>query len=156
MKDILQLKILRTWIKILRIWIKVHANSFNKTLVNIMKRESTKVPWKLSLERNYDPHFKEHCTKIDDIWLVIIRFFFSRTNLVFIDILYSFSNSLFTFLPFDFWYSTYFWCSTAFVQCPYAFFIKSSKVFSLKMFLLFLNFHKTFFPVNGESNFWRW
>ena len=48
LKDILQLKVLRTWIKI-------HANSFIKTWVNIMKRESTKVPWKLSLEKKYDP-----------------------------------------------------------------------------------------------------
>ena len=52
------------------------------------------------------PHFKEHCLKIDDTWLVIICFFFSETSLVFIDILDSFSHSSSTFLPFDFWYST--------------------------------------------------
>ena len=46
LKSILELKILRTWIK-------VHANPFIKTLVNIMWRESTKVPWKLSLEKKY-------------------------------------------------------------------------------------------------------
>ena len=144
MKDILLLKILRTWIKI-------HANSFNKTWTKNPRRCLENYHWK----KNTNPHFKEHCTKTDDIWLVIIRFFFSQTNLVFIDILDSFSNSLFTFLPFDFWYSTYFRCSTEFIQCPYAFFIKTSKVLSLKMFLLYLNFHETFFPVNGESNFWR-
>ena len=57
-------------------------------------------------------HFKEHCTKID-ISPVVIHFFFSQTKLVFksnplfIDILDSFCHSLFTFLPFDFYfYST--------------------------------------------------
>ena len=149
MKDILQLKTLRAWIK-------VHANSLIKTLSHIIKRGSTKVLWKLSLEKKYDPALQTILHQNNDIWLVIIRFFFSQTNLVFIDILDSFSNSLFTFLPFDFWYSTYFRCSTEFIQCPYAFFIKTGKVLSLKMFLLYLNFHETFFPVNGESNFWRW
>ena len=48
LKDILQLNVL--WI-----WIKIHANSFIKTWVNTMKRESTNVPWKLSLEKKYDP-----------------------------------------------------------------------------------------------------
>ena len=57
--------------------------------------------------------FKEHCTKINDISLVVIRFFFSQTTLVsksnpvFVDILDSFHHSLYTFLPFDFYlYST--------------------------------------------------
>ena len=103
LKDTLKLKILWTWIKI-------RANYFIKTLVNIMKRKSTKVPWKLSLVKKINtPHFKEHCTKIDDISLVVIRFFFSQTNLVFksnpvfIDILDSFCHNLFTFLPLDFY-----------------------------------------------------
>ena len=68
LKDTLQLKILRTWIKI-------RANSFIKTLVNIMKRKSKKVPGKLSLVKNTNPHFNEHCTKINDISFVIIHFF---------------------------------------------------------------------------------
>ena len=57
--------------------------------------------------------FKEHCTKIDDISLVVIHFFFCQANLVsksnpvFIDILDSFRHSLYTFLLFDFYlYST--------------------------------------------------
>ena len=99
---------------------------------------------------------KEHFTKLNDIWLLIIRFFFSQTNLVFIDILDSFCHCLFIFLPFDFWYSTYFRCSAEFIQCPYVFFIKASKVLNLKMFLFCLNFHEKFFPANGENNFWRW
>ena len=48
LKDTLQLKILRTWIKI-------RANSFIKTLVNIMKRKSKKVPGKLSFVKKYEP-----------------------------------------------------------------------------------------------------
>ena len=93
------------WLKVLWTWIKIRANSFIKTLVNNMKRKPTKVPWTLSLtKKNVTPHFKEHCTKID-ISLVVIRFFFSQTNLVFksnplfIDILDSLCHSLFTFLP---------------------------------------------------------
>ena len=103
-----------------------------------MKWESTKVPWKLSLEKNTNPHFKEHWTKTDDIWLVVIRFFFSQTNLVFVDILDSFSHSLLTFLFFEFWYSTYFRCSTEFAQCPYAFFIKTSTQNVLYYVLIFM------------------
>ena len=48
LKDTLQLKILRAWIKI-------RANSFIKTWVNIIKRKSAKVLWKLSLAKKYDP-----------------------------------------------------------------------------------------------------
>ena len=142
--------------KILRTWIKIHATSFMKNLVNIIKQESTKVPWKLSSQKNTTPHFKEYCTKIDHISLAIIRFFFSQTNLVFTDILYSFCHSLFTFLPFDFWYSTDCWYYAKFIQCPYVFFIKTSKVFSLGMFLVCPIFHEIFLPVNGENNSWRW
>ena len=32
-----------------------YANSFIKTLVNIMRQESMKVPWKLSLAKTHDP-----------------------------------------------------------------------------------------------------
>ena len=62
----------------------------------------------ITRKKNATPHFKEHCTKRDDISLVI-HFFFSQTNLVFksnpvfIDILDSFRCNLFTFLPFDFY-----------------------------------------------------
>ena len=41
------------------------------------EQKSTKVPWKLSIAKNATPYFKEHCIEIDDISLVIIRFFFS-------------------------------------------------------------------------------
>ena len=105
LKDTLRLKILWTWINI-------RANLFIKTLVNNMKRKSTKVPWTSLTRKNATPHFKEHCTKID-ISLVVIHFFFSQTNVVFkynplfIDILDGFCHSLFTFSPFDFYlYST--------------------------------------------------
>ena len=46
-KDSLQLKILRTWIKI-------RPNFFMNTWVNI-KQRSTKVSWKFSLSKKYDP-----------------------------------------------------------------------------------------------------
>ena len=39
------------WLKILWTWIKIRANSFIKTLVNNMKRKTTKVPWTLSLTK---------------------------------------------------------------------------------------------------------
>ena len=52
-------------------------------------------------------YFKEHCTKIDDISLVVIRLLYAKSNAVFIDILDSFRHSLYTFLAFDFYlYST--------------------------------------------------
>ena len=134
MKDTLRLKILWTWINI-------RANSFIQTLVTNMKRKSTKVPWTSLTRKNATPHFKEHCTKID-ISLVAIRFFFSRTNLVFksnplfIDILDSSCHSLFTFLPFDFYlYST----DSEFIQCHYTFFIKTSKVL-IRFNVLFVRF----------------
>ena len=114
-KDTQQLKILRTWIKIC-------ADSF------IKKQKSTKVPWKLSLAKNATPYFKEHCNEIADISLVIIRFFFSQTNLVFksnlvfIEILDCFCHNLFTFLPFDILRTL------KLIQCLCGFFIKSSKI----------------------------
>ena len=41
-----------------------------------MKQKSTKVPWKLSLEKNNEtPHFKEHCTKMDEIYLLLYASF---------------------------------------------------------------------------------
>ena len=48
LQEIPQLKILWTWIKLC-------ANTFIKTWANIMKRKSTKVPWKLSLTKKHDP-----------------------------------------------------------------------------------------------------
>ena len=44
------------WLKILWTWIKISANSFIKTLVNNMKRKTTKVSWTLSLtKKKCDP-----------------------------------------------------------------------------------------------------
>ena len=129
-------------LKILWAWLKIRVNYFIKTLVNIMKQKSTKVLWKLSLAKKATQHFKEHCTRIDDIWLVVICFFFSQTNfafksnLVFIDILDSFCYSLFTVLPFDFYL-----CSMDFkvIQCIYTFSIKTSKVL-MRFNVLFVRF----------------
>ena len=104
----------------------------------------------ITRKKNTNPHFKEHCTKTDDIWLVTIRFFFSQTNLVFVDISDSLSHSLFTFLPFVFWYSRYFWCSTEFVQCPYPFFIKTSLLFVIFMKHSFLLTAKVTFDIDNS------
>ena len=61
LKDTLRLNILWTWIK-------MSASSFIETLINIMKQETTKVPWKLShAKENVTPRLKEHCTKLVNI-----------------------------------------------------------------------------------------
>ena len=52
-----------------------HANSFIKTLANIMKRKSTKVPWKLSLAKKYNPTLQ--ITLHQNRWL----FFFYQNDL---------------------------------------------------------------------------
>ena len=110
LKDTLHLKILRAWIKL-------RVNSSIKTWVNIMKRKSTKVPLKLSFAKTAPSFFKEHWTKIDDISLIVIHFFFSKTNLDFksypvsIDILHSFCHSLFTFFTFYSFIFHRFWSS---------------------------------------------
>ena len=105
-KDILQLKILRTWIKIC-------ASSFIKTLVNILRQKSTKVPWKLSLAKQVWPRTsKKIAPKYTISHLFLYAFFsfeqtyFLKANPIFIEILDSFCHSLFIFLPFPFWYST--------------------------------------------------
>ena len=97
LKDTLRLKILWTWIKI-------RANSFIKTLVNIMKRKSTKVPCKLSLGKKMRPRTSKNISPkfiAPDISIAVIRLF--KSNPVFIAILDSFCHSLLTFLPFDFY-----------------------------------------------------
>ena len=51
---------------------KHHETKINEVVLKI-----------ITCRENATPHFKEYCTKIDDISLVITRFFFSQTNLVF-------------------------------------------------------------------------
>ena len=100
-------------LKILWTWIKIRANSFIKTLANYMKRKINEGALNIiTRKKNATPHFKEYCTKID-ISLVVIRFFFSQTNLVFkynpifIDILDSYCHSFFTCLPIDFTFTDF-------------------------------------------------
>ena len=143
MKGTLQFKILQTWIKI-------HAHSLIMTLVNIMKRESPYVPWRWSPAKKYDPALQRTLHQNRWYFTCYYTFFFSQTNLVFIDILDSFCHSLLTFLSFDFWHST------EFIQWSYIFFVKASKIFSIRIFLLCHIFHKIFLRVNGENNSWRW
>ena len=106
LKDTLELKILRTCINL-------RAN-------NSLKVEVALKTWRClenyHLQKGTTPNFKANCTKIDDFFSITYcySFFFSQSNLVFksnpvfIDIVDSFCYSLFTFLPFDYWYSTEF------------------------------------------------
>ena len=121
--------------KILRTWMKIRANFFIKIWVNITKRKSAKMP--VYLQKSTTPHFNGHCTKADDISLIVTCFFFSQTSLafksnpMFIDMLDSFCRSLFTFLPFDI---IRIWSSL-----PLHLFIKNSAVL-MKFNDLFLRF----------------
>ena len=103
LKDILRLKILWTWIKI-------RANSFIKTLVNIMK-------WKWYFAFCYTLLFLSN--------LVL------KSNPVFMDIFDSFRHSLFTFLPlfYGFWSSSNASMPFRLIQCA---FCKVSILFSKK------------------------
>ena len=94
-----------------------------------MKRKSTKVPWASLTRKNATPYFKEHCTKID-ISLVVIRFFFCQTNLVFLThYLLRFWRVFATvYLHLYLVIFTFILRILKFIQCPYAFFIKASKV----------------------------
>ena len=64
--------------KPLKIWRLTVEDFIIKTWVNIIKRKWTKKRCK----KNTTPHFKEHCTKVDDDSLIVICFFFFQTNLV--------------------------------------------------------------------------
>ena len=83
----------------------------------------------------------------------MICFFFYQTNLVFIDILDSSVTIYLHFYLLIFDIQRIFDVLRSSSSVPTPFFIKTGKVLSLKMFLLYLNFHETFFPINGEINF---
>ena len=96
------------------------------------------MPWRLSpakkiiiKKKKATLHFKEYCTKVNDISLVVIRFFFSQTNLilksnpVFIDILDGFCR---VFLHFYLAIFTLILRVLKFIQCLFAFFAKNRKV----------------------------
>ena len=96
-------------LKILRTWIKIRASSFIKTWGNIMNQKSTNMPGKLPVAEKSKPALQRNCTKIGDISLIFIHFFFSQTNLflkfnlVFINMLDSFHYN--SFIPFHYWYT---------------------------------------------------
>ena len=130
-------------------WIKIRSNFFIKTLLNIMKRKWTKFPSKLShAKENATPHFKVHCTKIDDISLAAISFFLTQ-KFLFLNL----TQYLLTvwivlatvFLHFDLLIFTFILQILNFVQCFCTSFKKKTvkvwwcstlfyKVFILKMF----------------------
>ena len=93
-------------------------------------------------EKNITQHLKGHCTEIDVIRYIAIRYFFSQINLafkskpVFIDILNSFCLDLSKFLPVDFYlYSSDFEVHTMCLRL----FIKNSKVW-MRFNVIFLRF----------------
>ena len=94
-----------TWIKI-REFFHQHLTKHHETKIN---EGALKI---IPCKKNTTSHFKEHCTKVGNISLIDLRFFFSQTKLVrksnpvLIEILDSFCHRLFTFLPFDYQYST--------------------------------------------------
>ena len=57
---------------------KLYVHGSRYVIILISRLEST---W-WNENKNSSLHFKEHCTKINDISLIFIRFFFSQTNLV--------------------------------------------------------------------------
>ena len=158
MKDTLRLKIL--WA-----WIKIRANSFIKTLVKNMNWKINKGALNIiTRQKNATPHFKEHCTKID-ISLVIIRFFFTQTNLSFLNITHYLLTYWIVFatvyLHSYFLIFTFILRILRFIQCLYTFFIKTIKVLirfnvlfvrfsSTKYVLLCLIFHEKTLPVNMD------
>ena len=121
------------------------------------------MPGILSLaKKNATPQFKEHCTKID-ISLVIIRFFFTQTNLSFLNIIHYLLTYWIVFatvyLHSYFLIFTFILRILKFIQCLYAFFIKTIKVLirfsvlfvrfsSTKCVLFCLIFHEKILPVN--------
>ena len=88
-----------------------------------MKKKKTKMRWKLLHLRNM--FFKERYTKMDDISLIVIRFFFTQTNLVFKSkpmFIYISDNFFHSFI--NYWLLIFyrFWtsssASTSFLQKP--------------------------------------
>ena len=122
----LQLKILQTWIKIC-------LNSFSKTWVNTIspKSRKVKVSLKLLFAKNTSPHFKEHCTKVDDTSLIVMLYASSSLKQTYF---LNLTQALLTYwIAFVTVYlNSYFliidilW-SLNFIQCLYVFFIKTTK-----------------------------
>ena len=72
----------RPQLKILRTWINIRANSLINTSVNNMKRKSMKIPGKLSVAQKSEPARRRKLHQNRYSWLIFMRFFFSRTELV--------------------------------------------------------------------------
>ena len=122
----LQLKILQTWIKIC-------LNSFSKTWVNTIspKSRKVKVSLKLLFAKNTSPHFKEHCTKVDDTSLIVMSYAsFSLKQTYFLNLTQALLTYWIAFVTV--YLHSYFliidilW-SLNFIQCLYVFFIKTTK-----------------------------
>ena len=101
------------WLKILWTWIKIRANSFIKTLENIMKRKSRKAPWKLSPAKKKRSRTSKNIALKWMIFQLLLYVSFSLKQIQFLNLTQylltynSFCHSLFTLLPLDFYlYST--------------------------------------------------
>ena len=129
LKDTIQLKILWTWTNI-------RANSFIQNLVNIMKRKSTNLPWKLFLpppkKKRRKIRLRTSISRkyVSYIFLVFISFVFSQTTLVskFKPVL---TDMLVVFA------TVYLWL-----------------IINILRSTSMLFFHETFLAVNGENSSW--
>ena len=104
-------------VKIFRTWIKIHANFFLR--ITIMKPKWMKVRVKLSVGKKSEPVLRR---KLDQgISLINVFLFFSQTNL-------AFKFKLSNFLTF------HIMRMLEFIQCLYAFFIRTSKILMTLIF----------------------
>ena len=76
------LKDSRTELNISRTWINICANSFVKTLLNIMKQKSIKVPGKISAAQKSEPTLPGKLHQNRSHFTCFISFFFSQIKLV--------------------------------------------------------------------------
>ena len=147
LKEILQSKILQTCIKI-------RANTSIKTWENIMKENQQRRLENYHLQNNTTPHFKEQCTKVDNISFIVKRLFSCQTNIVFQStwhfeellppLIYILTFWLLIF--YGFWRS--FSASTPFLLTPVKFWWRKFSNL-VNMFLLCLTIHEPFFKNNS-------
>ena len=144
LKDILLLKILRTWINI----------RTNSLLDKCDETKMGEMYWKLLAAQKSEPVIWRILHQ--DISFIIALFFFSETNLVFkFNLVLCWSNNflhnLFTFLTFDSLRLV------EFIQCLNLL-IRTTKILmrltAAKCFSYVLNFHETFAPVDDKNYSW--
>ena len=103
-------------------------NSFIKNWEDIWQENRRSCLKSYKLHKNASLHFQQHCTKIDHISLIFIRFFFSQANLVFKFILVLI-GVLDNFYLFVFLLLFITLIILNFIQCLYTFLNKNHKYF---------------------------